>query len=341
MGNLVRQQTTAPALLESKVCVRLVSLLRNKPVGIIQSAMCALCFIAETLQGARAIVDAKILDDVLELLEFSSPGVQRWTCMVVIALAPLDFATPAILDSKACVQLVTLLRDHHPKVTRSAMKALSRIAQSADGAHAIVKARILDDIFESLESLRPEVQRWTGDVLESLALTETAVPVILESKACVRLVSLLGDRDSQVIRSTMSTLSSAAERLEDASVTVSKTLDHLLVLLESSSPEVWKWSCILVGNLVRHESTAPTILDLKACWRLVSSCLREAAASASSIFARSALRAISNWPDGVAALVDMAILGRLRKLSQSSDAVTQLRTRGILDNLARSGVSIP
>jgi hypothetical protein len=49
-----------------------------------------------------------------------------------------------------------------------------------------------------------------------------------------------------------------------------KTLDHILGLLNSLSPDVRKWTCRLVGRLAGHESTAPAVLQLKPCERLVS-----------------------------------------------------------------------
>jgi len=114
-------------------------------------------------------------------------------------------------------------------------------------------------------------------------------------------------------------------------------LDHVLELLESPNPDTRGRTCRLVGRLASHKPTAPAILNLKPSLKLVS-LLRDPDVTTrdNAIFA---LDAISQWPDGVAALADIAgdVLERLEELShdQSLDVESQVQARKILDNIAQ------
>jgi hypothetical protein len=99
---------------------------------VIVEATWALSEIAQWLDGAQAIVDAKALDHVLIspkpdisfdkatnyerlvviLLESPKSEVREWTCQLVGRLASHYSTAPAIfeLELKPCVRLVSLLR---------------------------------------------------------------------------------------------------------------------------------------------------------------------------------------------------------------------------------------
>lgn len=84
---------------------------------------------------------------------------------------------------------------------------------------------------------------------------------------------------------------------------------------------------MLVRKLVRHESTAPAILT--SAWLV--SLVREAETSTSPIYALPALRAISEWPNGVPAFrLDMAIF---KLATESPDLVTRSTIYAILNNI--------
>ena len=81
----------------------------SNSAGVNWQAMFALSQIAVKLDGAQAIVDAEVLDDVLVLLESPSPEVRLWTCVLVGSLASHDSIAPAILELKPYKQLLSLL----------------------------------------------------------------------------------------------------------------------------------------------------------------------------------------------------------------------------------------
>ncbi|KAJ7356705.1 hypothetical protein DFH08DRAFT_954035 [Mycena albidolilacea] len=86
----------------------------------------------------------------------------------------------------------------------------------------------------------------------------------------------------------------------------------LSALLESSNLNVSKWTCVLVGRLAGHESTAPAILEVNVYGKLMA-LLCEPGTRADASFALSAIR---KWPGGIAALADIGVFdagGRRKK----------------------------
>ncbi|KAF8126110.1 armadillo-type protein [Mycena galopus ATCC 62051] len=241
-------------------------------------------------------------------------------------LAYRESAAPAITEMPTYERLVFLLDDKHSGVIRDATAALSRIAQFVDGAKAIVEAKVLDHVFALLQSLNSEVRRWTCVLLRELAVHESTVVAILELKLCVPLVSLLSDEDSKMARWV-----NGAEAMVEA-----KTLDQVLVLLESPNTYTRKWTCKLVGTLAGYESTGLAILKLKPFPQLVS-LIRDADAETrnGAIFA---LHAIGKRPDGIEALANLD--GDMREWlvelshTQLLDLDVQLQAHSILDNIA-------
>ncbi|KAF7360374.1 hypothetical protein MVEN_00767200 [Mycena venus] len=336
VDKLARHQFTVPIILKSAALGRLLSLLQDKHSEVVLSATKTLSHLAQNVDGALGI--ANELCNVLDSLESLRPETQGWICDLVRTVARHKSTATAVLESKAFVRLAPLLRDEHPQLNRSAICALLVIAETSEDAPAIVK--MLDHAMEVLESPSPGVQRRSCDLVEKVARRKSIAAAVLGSNVCVRLVSLLRDEHSEVVHSAVCTMSFIAKRSDGAQAIVeAMLLDEVPELLKSPSPEVRKRTCILVGNLVRHEFTASVILGTKYCGMLVFSLLQEAEVGASPLSALFALRAFSEWPDGVVALVNIA-LGRLRVLRQSPSVMTQLRTQAILDNLARSGVQI-
>ncbi|KAJ7906080.1 RhoGEF Rgf2 [Mycena leptocephala] len=87
-----------------------------------------------------------------------------------------------------------------------------------------------------------------------------------------------------------------------------KVQDHILKLLKSQNVAVVGKICHLMAQLAGHELTAPAILQLNLLKQLV--------VLAGSHFwsAIDALRAISQWPDGVAALANIDVFEELQHL---------------------------
>jgi hypothetical protein len=86
-----------------------------------------------------------------------------------------------------------------------------------------------------------------------------------------RFSSQISSKNSGVIFGATYALAQIASWSDGAQVIVdSQALEHVSVLLESPSPDVREWTCKLVGNLAGHKSTAPAVLELNPCERLVS-----------------------------------------------------------------------
>jgi hypothetical protein len=64
--------------------------------------------IARWLEGAQAIVDAKVHDHILKLLESQDVVVVDWTCLLVKNLAGHEATVPAILELNLLKQLMVL-----------------------------------------------------------------------------------------------------------------------------------------------------------------------------------------------------------------------------------------
>ncbi|KAJ7626401.1 armadillo-type protein [Mycena polygramma] len=98
-------------------------------------------------------------------------------------------------------------------------------------------------------------------------------------------------------------LSNRAASEADARTIVDSSVFEFLTagMLDSPDPGVRASSCQLVGALVSHKCTAPAILDLKPCARLMSLLLDEDIAVFQD--ATFALCEISKWPDGAQAII--------------------------------------
>ncbi|KAJ6580124.1 armadillo-type protein [Mycena vulgaris] len=107
------------------LCTRLASLLSDSSDLVIESAIFALSVITESSDGAAAVVDAKMLDCVVGLLESPNHRVHRWGCLTVGDLAHHDPRTVAVLGTRICAPLVSLLSDHDPDIVDSTTYALS------------------------------------------------------------------------------------------------------------------------------------------------------------------------------------------------------------------------
>ncbi|KAJ7453000.1 armadillo-type protein [Mycena galericulata] len=72
LANLGSYESTAVAVVCVGACIKLVALLREDDVDVIESAIFALSHIANSLDGARAVINAGVFDFVTKLLESSS-----------------------------------------------------------------------------------------------------------------------------------------------------------------------------------------------------------------------------------------------------------------------------
>jgi hypothetical protein len=71
--------------------------------------MYALSQIAQWVDGAKGVVDAKALDHILRLLESPNPDTGEWASDLVGQVASHESTAPAVLKLNPSVQLVSLL----------------------------------------------------------------------------------------------------------------------------------------------------------------------------------------------------------------------------------------
>jgi hypothetical protein len=76
--------------------------------NVVWEALHALAGIAHWLEGAQAMVDAKVHDHILKLLKSQSSGILYQTCWLMENLAGHEPTVPAILDLNILKQLVVL-----------------------------------------------------------------------------------------------------------------------------------------------------------------------------------------------------------------------------------------
>ncbi|KAJ7355635.1 armadillo-type protein [Mycena albidolilacea] len=132
VGWVASHKSTAPAVLKLNPSVQLVSLLGGEDF-LVQLVTIALSQIAQWVDGAKGVVDAKVLDHVLRLLESPNPITREWASELVGWVASHESTAPAILELKLIPQLESLLQDPHPPVRDSAISALEAIRQWPDG----------------------------------------------------------------------------------------------------------------------------------------------------------------------------------------------------------------
>ncbi|KAJ7707336.1 armadillo-type protein [Mycena rosella] len=301
LAELGRRKSSVIALLIVNPCFRLVFLLRDSHMEVAGGAVKALYRIAASLEGAQAAVDAGLLNFVDELLESQSTRVREWTCGILGHLMSQETTRRAVLSVKPCVRLVSHLRNNHLGVLQSAAEVFCIIAQWPEGAQAAMEANALDSIPQLLESPDVDIRVWTCKMVGLLAR---------------HLMSLLCEENLDVIAPMtrvlcwIGKLPAAAQAAVDADI-----LTFVAGLLQSPTPEVREWTCELLGELARHESTEVAILSIDPCPRLVS-LLRdenlEVVDAATYVLCR-----ITQWPDGSQAAVEANLWDCVAELLES------------------------
>ncbi|KAJ7355639.1 hypothetical protein DFH08DRAFT_1076670 [Mycena albidolilacea] len=123
VGRVASHESTAPAVLKSNPSVQLVSLLGGEDSWV-PWVMYTLSQIAQWVDGAKGVVDAKALDHVLRLLKSPNPDTREWASELVGRVASHEATARAILQLKPIPQLESLLH---------AISALEAIRQWPDG----------------------------------------------------------------------------------------------------------------------------------------------------------------------------------------------------------------
>ncbi|KAJ6585829.1 armadillo-type protein [Mycena capillaripes] len=210
----------------------------NFPASFFAVTVNALAQAATQVDGAQAILQAKVQDHVVELLKSPKPVVRHWTCRLVANLTWHEVTASTILGINPCVQLVRAL---------------------ADGALAVVQAAVQDHVLKLLES--PNADIWNGAcrLVVNLILYEPTASKILKINPCVQLVLLLSYEHPDVAELAIKAVANAAFWRDGAQAVIqAEVQDHVRKLLESPNPVVRQWNCWLVRNLARFQATTTT-----------------------------------------------------------------------------------
>ncbi|KAJ6553192.1 armadillo-type protein [Mycena capillaripes] len=167
IGNLAWHDSTSLTVWGLRPCAQLVALLGDEDRGVIEQATYALSQIAGWLDGAQAIVDAQMLDHILELLNSRSPDVRNWTCELAENLASHKSTAPAVLELNPSKQFVFLLRE--PLTCTSAIFALCAISELPDGVMALACLDVSEELQELSQSTDAETRVQIHTILENLA----------------------------------------------------------------------------------------------------------------------------------------------------------------------------
>ncbi|KAJ7926258.1 armadillo-type protein [Mycena leptocephala] len=316
------QHEYAAAIVGVKACVRLVSILHDEAIN--DRAIYALSELSKWPDGARAAVDAKVLEYTQELLDSPDPHLRRWTCQMLGHLARHKSTAVAVLVSEPSVRLVSLLSDED-EVIEASIYALCGITRWQEGAEISVDAKAVECAQKLLRLPNIQIKRSTLQMVGNLAAQESTVAAVLPLESSV--VPLLRHKESDIRRYAAYVLYVITQWPEYGQTTVhSETLACLLDLLDSSDASVRSWICCMLGNIVR-KTTAVSILAVEPCTHLLS-VLRDEE-SAVRQWATYALYEISKWPAGAQALLGAKAPDYTLELF----AADRCRARGIFRNL--------
>ncbi|KAJ6563302.1 armadillo-type protein [Mycena vulgaris] len=280
---------------------------------------------------ARTLVDSHIIE---EFLASAHPTTRQLASRLVAELAQYESLAGVATNLNLCFQLAHLLKDENCDIIQNAIVALAWISTVPSGADAILETDALAYIKRGLDSPDAKVRKMTCRMLNHVAATESGMAAVLALNPCMRLVSLLRDKDEEIVEYATATLARASESAGVVSaVAETKLPRYAMQLLYSPSREVRSGACCILGNLSSHKSTAMTVLAQNPCVRLLQLLgdddieVRKGAIRA--------LATISMWPDGVQALSAANAPDRSWKLStwNSRDPKIKEWTRLMVGNL--------
>jgi hypothetical protein len=127
LGRLAAHDFVLKVILNSNLCTQFACLLRRVRFlildldtdksdsdgwdSVVLSAQRALSRIAGSPEGAQAVVDANVLDVLLDLIQSPPYGLDRYHPMEILeTLTTHEFGLKLVLNSNFCTQLVNLLR---------------------------------------------------------------------------------------------------------------------------------------------------------------------------------------------------------------------------------------
>ncbi|KAF7371307.1 hypothetical protein MSAN_00766800 [Mycena sanguinolenta] len=345
--------------------MKILPLIRDEDDKVAERAMQAFSAAVRFPPVSQAFIDTTLFDGILELLESSRPFV-RTQAGRILGQFVVDTSTASTVVRKLGMKLPLLIRVEDDMVGANAMRVFSAAVRIPRGARAFVNAKLLDSVPELLESPRPFVRMQTCLLVAKLASHVQTRKAVLKWKPCPRLVVLLHDKGIYVIHAAVYALTQISRTPSGAKAVLNaKALEHVPRLLDpetiaqarsyTSTPNmVQARTNELLASLFRHEFAVPAILRLNICAHLVS--ILQAARPppetwvydsleidyTSPTVATALLARMSEWPSGVSAVADTAVLNAIEGidweivLSVRTDMRTiQADVRTIQDNVTR------
>ncbi|KAJ7211761.1 armadillo-type protein [Mycena pura] len=351
VGNVASHQVI-PAVLLATLCVRIVSLLSDKDVDIVGSALYALSQITSGSDGIQVVMMVNVLEYIpgllfsqdatvktsvfriiQNLLLSSNPSAKKGTCEMLgnITSSNHDYPFLALLDLKPCV---SCLGEKDATIRRAALYALANISRWPGGAEATLDTNVLDKLTGLLDLDDTATQKWMCTLLANLALKCTLISSWTVDNTS-ELVSYLrtDPQDVNVHRTKIYALSTIASvpnvplNAVDANM-----LNRMLDLLDFPDPKIKLQTCDMVGNLASHRSLCSAILESKPCPKLVALLSHEVAGVRQS--AAHAMACICRWPEGAEAVVDATALNHVQDMLDLPDSDMRISTCDMLGNMA-------
>ncbi|KAJ7016758.1 armadillo-type protein [Mycena alexandri] len=333
LGQLALYSSTRGAVVAILSSTRLVALLGDGNVDVVECACCAIYQIARDLDGTRAVVEAGVLDFIPELLESTNVAVRQWTTWILGQLALYSSTRGAVVAILSSTRLVALLGDGNVEVVAGACYALACISHDLDGTRAVVEAGALDFIPELLESTNVAVRQWTTSILGKVAFHSLTRGAVVAIQPSTRLVALLSDGNVDVVKAACYAIYHISRDLDGARAVVEAgALDFIPELLESTNVVVRKWTSQIVAALGFHSSTRGAVVAIQPSTRLVA-----LLGDSNVDVVEGACYALSkiSWDlDGARAVVEAGVLDFIPELLESTNVAVQERTSWILSHLA-------
>ncbi|KAJ7838581.1 armadillo-type protein [Mycena olivaceomarginata] len=148
----------------------LVTVLRGKDTRVVHKAATILALIAESEEGAQAVIAAGLLDLLDVIIQLPD---QTTICLVVQQLGSHDSTRNSVLTSNLCRHIISLL--HNDANVPHALGALRSIAKFPEPVQAVLDAEILYVLGRLFESTDSKVRREACGLMGDLAICKSTV----------------------------------------------------------------------------------------------------------------------------------------------------------------------
>ncbi|KAJ7627383.1 armadillo-type protein [Roridomyces roridus] len=335
VGQLVMHKNLTDAILKIRAEERLVDLIDDPADDVCRSSAFALSNISQTIEGARAVANARAPERaVVHLRSTNIEQLRSWVCHIMMHLARHLETLPAVLKSRPCPSLLLLLSDRNTQLRQLSLGALSNISRWAEGAAAVVEAQVAAKAGQLLYDPETKIRAEACRVIGNLAIYDATAAAATSIEPYQRLVLFLSDPDDDIRRCAVYALAKISKRPDDAEAVVEAGgLHDCQPHLESPVLDIRKFTCELLGNVAQHEETLAWVISVDPCPQLVrmlSDTNIEIGRAAAAALAK-----MSMWPDGAAAVGAAKAVNAALPLLQSPDAQMERSIAEMFGNLVR------